>query len=148
MNLVSSEENRSVVAIVTLDDAKEAFQCKHLAYDRAGEEHYNVISALHKSMRGNDANAAIYWLARMLEGGEQPLYIARRFIRFTSEDVGLADPLALNQAVSCYQACHFLDFNLKFTKSDQSSEYCTNFSSSLSPRITATVPGDHTKLHR
>ncbi|KAJ0028527.1 hypothetical protein Pint_36526 [Pistacia integerrima] len=108
MNLVSSEENRSVMAIVTLDDAKEAFQCKHLAYDRAGEEHYNVISALHKSMRGNDANAAIYWLARMLEGGEQPLYIARRLIRFASEDVGLADPLALNQAVSCYQACHFL----------------------------------------
>ncbi|KAL9425643.1 hypothetical protein AB3S75_032581 [Citrus x aurantiifolia] len=96
------------VALVTLDDAKEAFQCKHLAYDRAGEEHYNLISALHKSMRGNDADAAIYWLARMLEGGEQPLYIARRLVRFASEDVGLADPLALNQAVSCYQACHFL----------------------------------------
>lgn len=109
-NWVSSEENvvSSVVAIVTLEDAREAFQCKHLAYDRAGEEHYNLISALHKSMRGSDANAAVYWLARMLEGGEQPLYIARRLIRFASEDVGLADPLALNQAVSCYQACHFL----------------------------------------
>lgn len=108
--LVSNEGNgrSSIVAVVTLDDAKEALQCKHLAYDRAGEEHYNLISALHKSMRGNDANAAIYWLARMLEGGEQPLYIARRLIRFASEDVGLADPLALNQAVSCYQACHFL----------------------------------------
>ena len=94
--------------IVSLEDAKEALQCKHLAYDKAGEEHYNLISALHKSMRGNDANAAVYWLARMLEGGEEPLYIARRLIRFASEDVGLADPSALNQAVACYQACHFL----------------------------------------
>jgi putative ATPase len=98
----------SFAVIVTLDDAKEAMQCKHLAYDKAGEEHYNLISALHKSMRGSDADAAIYWLARMLEGGEQPLYIARRLIRFASEDVGLADPSALNQAVACYQACHFL----------------------------------------
>ncbi|MBA0553444.1 hypothetical protein Golob_012627, partial [Gossypium lobatum] len=95
-------------AVVTVDDVKEALQCKHLAYDKAGEEHYNLISALHKSMRGSDADAAIYWLARMLEGGEEPLYIARRLIRFASEDVGLADPLALNQAVACYQACHFL----------------------------------------
>ncbi|XP_062107781.1 uncharacterized protein LOC133818761 [Humulus lupulus] len=91
-----------------LEDAKEALQCKHLAYDKEGDEHYNLISALHKSMRGNDANAAVYWLARMLEGGEQPLYIARRLVRFASEDVGLADPSALNQAVACYQACHFL----------------------------------------
>ncbi|XP_059661890.1 uncharacterized protein LOC132307979 [Cornus florida] len=96
------------VVTVTLDDAKEALQSKHLAYDKAGEEHYNLISALHKSMRGSDANASIYWLARMLEGGEEPLYIARRLIRFASEDVGLADPSALNQAVACYQACHFL----------------------------------------
>ncbi|KAJ6885545.1 hypothetical protein NC651_026241 [Populus alba x Populus x berolinensis] len=96
------------LASVELDDAKEALQSKHLAYDRAGEEHYNLISALHKSMRGSDADASIYWLVRMLEGGEQPLYIARRLVRFASEDVGLADPLALNQAVACYQACHFL----------------------------------------
>ncbi|KAE9605844.1 putative adenosinetriphosphatase [Lupinus albus] len=93
---------------VTLDDAKEALQSKHLAFDKDGEEHYNLISALHKSMRGSDADAAIYWLARMLEGGEEPLYIARRLVRFASEDVGLADPLALSQAVSCYQACHFI----------------------------------------
>lgn len=93
---------------ITTDDVKEALQCKHLAYDRAGEEHYNIISALHKSMRGSDADAAIYWLARMLEGGEEPLYIARRLIRFASEDVGLADPQALTQAVSCHQACHFI----------------------------------------
>ncbi|KAJ4977195.1 hypothetical protein NE237_002301 [Protea cynaroides] len=109
-NLSGSEDNGIGlnVAIVTLDDAKEALQCKHLVYDKAGEEHYNLISALHKSMRGNDADAAIYWLARMLEGGEEPLYIARRLVRFASEDVGLADPLALNQAVACYQACHFI----------------------------------------
>ncbi|KAJ3681350.1 hypothetical protein LUZ60_015839 [Juncus effusus] len=93
---------------VTLDHIKEAMQCKHLSYDRAGDEHYNLISALHKSMRGSDANASIYWLARMLESGEQPLYIARRLVRFASEDVGLADPTALTQAVACYQACHFL----------------------------------------
>ncbi|KAK4735808.1 hypothetical protein R3W88_010069 [Solanum pinnatisectum] len=95
-------------AVVSLDDVKEAMQCKHLAYDRAGDEHYNLISALHKSMRGSDANASIYWLARMLEGGEEPLYIARRLVRFASEDVGLADPSALGQAVACYQACHFI----------------------------------------
>ncbi|KAJ1411728.1 MgsA AAA+ ATPase C-terminal [Sesbania bispinosa] len=72
------------------------------------EEHYNLISALHKSMRGSDVNAGIYWLARMLQGGEELLYIARRLIWFASEDVGLADPLALNQDVSCFQACHLL----------------------------------------
>ncbi|KAK1417284.1 hypothetical protein QVD17_26410 [Tagetes erecta] len=93
---------------VILDDAKEALQSKHLSYDKDGEQHYNLISALHKSMRGSDADASIYWLARMLEGGEQPLYIARRLIQFSSEDVGLADASALTQAVSCYQACHFL----------------------------------------
>ncbi|KAL2316531.1 hypothetical protein Fmac_030407 [Flemingia macrophylla] len=106
MDLHPNEEHN--VAVVSVDDAKEALQCKHLAYDKAGEEHYNLISALHKSMRGSDADAAIYWLARMLQGGEEPLYIARRLVRFASEDVGLADPSALTQAVSCYQACHFL----------------------------------------
>ncbi|CAA0815879.1 AAA-type ATPase family protein [Striga hermonthica] len=95
-------------AVITLDHVKEALQCKHLNYDRAGEEHYNLISALHKSMRGSDPDASIYWLTRMLEGGEQPLYIARRLVRFASEDVGLADPMALTQAVSCYHACHFI----------------------------------------
>ncbi|XP_022847825.1 ATPase WRNIP1 [Olea europaea var. sylvestris] len=107
MPRASNGDGDSLVAI-TLDDVKEALQCKHLLYDRAGEEHYNLISALHKSMRGSDANAAIYWLARMLEGGEEPLYIARRLVRFASEDVGLADPQALTQAVACYQACHFI----------------------------------------
>lgn len=99
----------SIFAVsITLDDAKKGLQCKHLAYDKAGEQHYNLISALHKSMRGSDADASIYWLARMIEGGEEPLYIARRLIRFASEDVGLADPSAVVQAVACYQACHFI----------------------------------------
>jgi len=86
---------------------QEALQ-KSLAYDKNGEEHYNIISALHKSMRGGDADAALYYLARMLEGGEDPLYIARRLIRFASEDIGLKNSLALNQAVAAYQACHFI----------------------------------------
>lgn len=93
---------------ITPDIIKEAFQKSHLIYDKNGEEHYNIISALHKSMRGSDANAALYWLCRMLEGGEDPLYIARRIIRFASEDVGLANSLALNQSVDAYNACHYI----------------------------------------
>jgi len=89
-------------------EIREAFQKSHLLYDRGGEEHYNIISALHKSMRGGDVNAALYWLGRMLEAGEDPLYIARRLIRFASEDVGLADSQALPIAVAGYQAAHFI----------------------------------------
>lgn len=81
---------------------------KSLLYDKRGEEHYNLISALHKSMRNSDPDAAVYWLARMLEAGEDPLYVARRVIRFASEDVGLADAQALSVAVAAYQACHFI----------------------------------------
>ncbi len=81
---------------------------KSLLYDKGGEEHYNLISALHKSMRNSDPDAAVYWLARMLEAGEDPLYVARRVIRFASEDVGLADPKALGIAIAAYQACHFI----------------------------------------
>jgi len=81
---------------------------KFLLYDKVGEEHYNIISALHKSMRNSDAQAAVYWLARMLEGGEDPLYIARRVVRFASEDVGMADSEALKISVAAYQACHFI----------------------------------------
>lgn len=81
---------------------------KSLLYDKNGEEHYNLISALHKSMRNTDPDAAVYWLARMLESGEDPLYIARRLVRFASEDIGLADSRALEIAVSAYQACHFI----------------------------------------
>ena len=81
---------------------------KTLKYDKKGEQHYNLISALHKSMRNSDVDAAIYWLTRMLDGGEDPLYIARRLVRFASEDIGLADTNALNVAVNVYQACQFL----------------------------------------
>lgn len=93
---------------VTLESLRAALQRTHVLYDKTGEEHYNIISALHKSMRGSDANAALYWLGRMLEAGDDPLYIARRLIRFASEDIGLADPQALVQAVSAYQAAHFI----------------------------------------
>ncbi len=81
---------------------------RSLLYDKNGEEHYNLISALHKSMRNSDPDAAVYWLCRMLDGGEEPLYIARRLVRFASEDIGIADSQALQVAVSAYQACHFL----------------------------------------
>lgn len=81
---------------------------KSLLYDKNGEEHYNIISALHKSMRNSDPDAAVYWLARMLEAGEDPLYAARRVTRFASEDIGLADPHALEIAIAAYQACHFI----------------------------------------
>ncbi|XP_069469630.1 ATPase WRNIP1 isoform X2 [Ambystoma mexicanum] len=94
--------------VITEDHVKEGLQRSHILYDRAGEEHYNCISALHKSMRGSDANASLYWLARMLEGGEDPLYVARRLVRFASEDVGLADPSALPQAVAAFQGCHLI----------------------------------------
>lgn len=93
---------------ITLEIIKESFQKSHLMYDKGGDEHYNIISALHKSMRGSDADAALYWLARMLEAGEDPLYIARRLVRFASEDIGLANSRALEQAVAAYQACHFI----------------------------------------
>ncbi|MFH2105175.1 MAG: replication-associated recombination protein A [Parcubacteria group bacterium] len=98
----------SISKNITAKLAKEAFQKSHLLYDKDGEEHYNIISALHKAMRGSDADAALYWLARMLEGGEDPLYIARRVVRFASEDIGLANSKALEQAVVAYQACHFI----------------------------------------
>ncbi|RVE61748.1 hypothetical protein OJAV_G00175690 [Oryzias javanicus] len=94
--------------LVTEEHIKEGLQRSHILYDKAGEEHYNCISALHKSMRGSHENASLYWLGRMLEGGEDPLYVARRLVRFASEDVGLADPSALTQAVSAFQACHFI----------------------------------------
>ncbi len=93
---------------VTKETIEQCTGRKSLLYDKKGEEHYNLISALHKSMRNSDPDAAIYWLARMLEAGEDPLYIARRIVRFASEDVGLADPAALPLAVAAYQACHFI----------------------------------------
>lgn len=94
--------------VAKLDDnvIRDSLQRTHLLYDKSGEEHYNLISALHKCMRGSDADAALYWLGRMLEAGEDPLYVARRLIRFASEDVGLADPQALVQATAAFQAAH------------------------------------------
>lgn len=85
---------------------KKAFQKSHFLYDKGGEQHYNIISALHKSVRGGNADAALYWLGRMIEAGEDPLYVARRLIRMAAEDIGLADPQALTIAVSAYQAAH------------------------------------------
>ena len=99
---ISAEETT-----VTAEVLEQCISRKSLLYDKNGEEHYNLISALHKSMRNSDPDAALYWLARMLEAGEDPLYVARRLIRFASEDIGMADSQALTLAVSAYQACHF-----------------------------------------
>ena len=93
---------------VSRETLEQCISRKSLLYDKKGEEHYNLISALHKSMRNSDPDAGVYWLCRMLEAGEDPLYVARRVVRFASEDVGLADPRALEVAVAAYQACHFL----------------------------------------
>ena len=93
---------------VTRETVEQCTSKKSLLYDKTGEEHYNLISALHKSMRNSDPDAAVYWLARMLEAGEDPLYVARRVTRFASEDVGLADPKALEIAVAAFQACHMI----------------------------------------
>ena len=94
--------------VISLEFAREALLKKALLYDKDGEEHYNLISALHKSLRGSDPDAALYWLGRMLAAGEDPLYIARRMIRFASEDIGNADPQALIIAVAAQQAFHFI----------------------------------------
>ena len=98
---------REIISI-TADDFEQCTSRKSLLYDKQGEEHYNLISALHKSMRNSDADAAVYWLARMLESGEDPMYIARRVTRFAAEDVGLADPRALELSVAAFQACHLI----------------------------------------
>lgn len=107
---VMSTQPDAAEKTITLSDAsiKEAMQKTNLLYDKTGEEHYNIISALHKSMRGNDPDASLYWLTRMLEGGEDPLYIARRVIRFASEDIGIANSQALVQAIAAYHACHYI----------------------------------------
>jgi putative ATPase len=94
--------------LIDVATAEDAVQRRALQYDKAGEEHYNIISALHKSLRGSDPDAALYWLGRMLEAGEDPLYVVRRLIRFASEDVGMADPQALVVCVAAQQAVHFI----------------------------------------
>ena len=107
-SVLSNSFNEKII----IDDSliKEAVNKINLLYDKGGDEHYNIISALHKSMRGSDANASLYWLARMVEAGEDPLFIARRLVRFASEDVGLANSRALEQTVATYQACHFIGY--------------------------------------
>jgi len=93
---------------ISLNTIEDAVQHRFLPYDKGGERHYDIISALHKSMRGSDPDASLYWLARMLEAGESPLYIARRLVRFASEDIGIADPQALVIAMAAQQAVHFI----------------------------------------
>lgn len=105
---VLSSKSKDGTITITKNILEDCMQNKSLLYDKNGEEHYNLISALHKSMRNSDPDAAIYWLARMLEGGENPLYIARRLIRFSSEDIGVADTNALNVAINVYNACHYI----------------------------------------
>jgi len=99
------EEGKRSISLATIEDA---IQRRAVRYDKAGEQHYDTISALHKSMRGSDPDASLYWLARMLEAGEDPLYIARRLVRFASEDIGMADPQALVVSVAAQHAIHFL----------------------------------------
>jgi putative ATPase len=106
LNTLEAAANQSQK--ITSELVKQVLQKSHLMYDKGGEEHYNIISALHKSMRGGDANAAVYWLARMLEGGEDPIYIARRLVRFASEDIGLANNTALLLANAVFDACQKL----------------------------------------
>ena len=108
MVVLNGEMDADGAVTVTRETLEQCVSRKSLLYDKKGEEHYNLISALHKSMRNSDPDAAVYWLARMLEAGEDPLFIARRVTRFASEDVGLADPRALEIAVAAFQACHMI----------------------------------------
>lgn len=108
MAVLNGDMDAGGATTVTRKTLEQCTSKKSLLYDKTGEEHYNLISALHKSMRNSDPDAAVYWLARMLEAGEDPLYIARRVTRFASEDIGLADPKALEIAVAAYHACHFI----------------------------------------
>ncbi len=108
MAVLNAQMNDKAVLCVSEEVLAQCMNRRSLLYDKNGEEHYNLISALHKSMRNSDPDAAVYWMYRMLDGGEDPLYIARRLVRFASEDVGMADSNALQVAISVYQACHFL----------------------------------------
>ncbi len=108
MVVINGEIDKKNKIKITKDSIEDCLTKKTLLYDKDGEEHYNIISALHKSMRNSDPDAAVYWLARMLEAGEDPLYIARRVTRFAAEDIGLVDTNALNVAINAYHACHFI----------------------------------------
>ncbi len=107
MVILNGESDGETIT-VSIETLEQCTSKKSLLYDKKGEEHYNLFSALHKSMRNSDPDVAVYWLARMLEAGEDPLYVARRVTRFASEDIGLADPRALEIAVAAYQACHLI----------------------------------------
>ncbi len=108
MTLNTLEASALKATHINTQVVEQVVKRSHLLYDKNGEEHYNIISALHKSLRGNDADASLYYLARMLEAGEDPIYVARRLVRFASEDVGIANSFALPQAVSAFQACQML----------------------------------------
>ena len=103
---IEASRDEGGAAMLTLQGLREVLQRTHFAYDKHGDAHYDLISALHKSLRGSDVQASVYWCMRMLESGEDPLYVARRLVRFSSEDVGMKDPRALIQAMSTFQACH------------------------------------------
>ena len=118
--------------LVTEETVEQCTSKKSLLYDKNGEEHYNLISALHKSMRNSDADAAVYWLARMLEAGEDPMYIARRVTRFASEDIGIADSRALEVAVAAFHACHLIGMPECSVNLTHAVVYC-----SLSPKSNA-----------
>jgi putative ATPase len=104
---MASQKNPAA-PVIDHGTVREGYQRKILAYDKKGEYHYDLISALHKSLRGSDPDASLYWLARMIESGEDPLFIARRMVRFASEDVGNADPFALSLTMSCMEAFNFI----------------------------------------
>ena len=108
MIVINGDVDKKGNISISKEIIEECISKKSLLYDKNGEEHYNLISALHKSMRNSDPDAAVYWLSRMLEAGEDPIYLARRICRFASEDIGLADTNALNVAINVYHACHFI----------------------------------------
>ena len=108
MIVINGDVDKKGTISISKEIIEECISKKSLLYDKNGEEHYNLISALHKSMRNSDPDAAVYWLSRMLEAGEDPIYLARRICRFASEDIGLADTNALNVAINVYHACHFI----------------------------------------
>jgi len=108
MIVLTTPPDEKGIRRIKKEDLEEALRKKAFLYDKSGEEHYNLISALHKSLRGSDPDAALYWLGRMLEAGEDPLYIARRMVRFASEDIGMADPQALQVSIATMEAFHFI----------------------------------------
>ncbi len=130
------ENQRPSDRTIRVEDVREALQSRALYYDKAGEEHYNLISAFIKSLRGSDPDAALYWMARMLAGGEDPLFIARRMVIFASEDIGNADPTALSVAVSAKEAVHFVGLPEAALNLSQAVTYLAT-----APKSNASLPG-------